>query len=57
MIYILEHDSQDAATESWSSFRNDAEWRRVIEESQRNGRLVSSVDVVFMKATDYSPMK
>ena len=57
LIYILEHESRDAATQSWDHFRNDTEWGQVVEESSRHGRLVSSVDVVFMEATDYSPIK
>ena len=57
LIYIISHESRDAAQKSWSDFGDDAEWDRVAEESQRNGRIVSNVERVFMDATDFSPMK
>lgn len=57
LIYVLEHDSRDAAMKSWSDFGEDPEWERVAEESQRDGRIIANVDRVFMDATDFSPMK
>ena len=57
LIYIIAHESRGAATESWASFRADPEWQKVSRESQVDGRIVSNVEGVFMKATDYSPMK
>ena len=56
LIYIISHDSRDAAQKSWSDFGADPEWERVAEESQRNGRILTNVDRVFMDATDFSPM-
>lgn len=57
LIYILEHASRDAATASWDAFRADPDWQAAYQASQRDGRLVSNVDAVFMQATDYSPMQ
>ena len=57
LIYILSHDSREAAQKSWSDFGDDPEWDRVAEESQVNGRIVSGVERVFMDSTDFSPMK
>jgi hypothetical protein len=57
LVYIIEHKSQGAAKESWKAFRADPEWRQVSKESEKNGRLVKEVKSVYMKATDYSPMK
>ena len=55
LIYIISHDSRDAAAKSWQSFRDDPEWSRVAEESQRDGRIVANVESVYMDATDFSP--
>ena len=52
--YIIAHDSRDAATKNWQSFRDDPEWAQVAEESQRDGRIVANVESVFLRATDYS---
>ncbi len=57
LVYILAHDSRDAAQASWDAFRADPEWSRVSEESQRDGRIVENVDVLWLEATDYSMIK
>ncbi|MYD72435.1 MAG: NIPSNAP family protein [Acidobacteria bacterium] len=57
LVYILAHDSRDAAQASWDAFRADPEWSQVAEESQRDGRIVQGVDVLWLEATDYSLIK
>ena len=57
LIYVLEHPSREAAKKAWADFAADPEWKKVSEESQVNGRIVSKVVSVFGDPTDYSPMK
>jgi hypothetical protein len=57
LIYLLEHPSRDDAKKNWAAFQADPEWQKVSAESQKDGRIVSKVESVFMTATDYSPMK
>ena len=57
LVYLLAHQSRDAAKASWDAFRNDPEWKKVASESQLNGPIITKVDSVFLEATDYSPMK
>lgn len=58
LIYIISHDSREAATESWASFRDDPEWAEVSQASRVDGQsIVAKVESVFMESTDYSPMK
>jgi hypothetical protein len=57
LVYILAHDSRDAATKSWAAFQADPEWQAVRERTQANGAIVSNVQSVFLEATDFSPMK
>ena len=57
LVYILAHDSREAGQASWDAFRADPEWAQVAEESQRDGRIVESVDVLWLEATDYSKIK
>jgi hypothetical protein len=57
LIYVLAHPSREAAKASWDAFRNDPEWQKVAADSQVNGRIVEKVESVFMRATDYSPVK
>jgi len=57
LIYLLAHDSRAAAEASWAAFRADPEWQRVAEETQRDGRIVESVESMFLDATYYSQMR
>jgi hypothetical protein len=57
LIYILAHPSREAAKKAWADFQADPEWKKVSDESQRDGRIVSKVESVFVDPTDYSPIK
>ena len=57
LVYLLAHDSQEAANASWRAFGSDPEWERVAEESNRNGQILAGVERKYMVSTDYSPMK
>jgi NIPSNAP len=57
IIYLLAYPSRDAAKKSWDAFRQDAGWKAVAAETQKNGQLVAKVDSVYMEPIDYSPMK
>jgi hypothetical protein len=55
LIYILAYPTREARETSWKEFSADPEWKTVAKESERNGRLVTRVQSVFMTATDFSP--
>ena len=58
LIYIIAHDSRDAATKNWENFIADPEWQEVSRASQVDGRILASAPVaVFMEATDFSGLK
>ena len=57
LIYVLEHESQVAADQSWQAFAEDPEWAAVSKASNANGRILTSVVREYMKATDYSPLQ
>jgi hypothetical protein len=57
LIYVLKHASREAAARSWDAFRKDPDWLKAKEESEKDGLLVSKVELVFMETTDYSPAK
>lgn len=54
LIYIVSHDSEDAAKKSWDAFRADPEWHKARDASEADGKIVLKVDAVYMKKTDYS---
>ena len=55
LVYVLAHQSKEAAAASWKAFVEDPAWRSVYAASIADGRLVANIDSVFMTATDYSP--
>ena len=57
LVYLLAHDSREAADASWTAFAADPEWERVAEESQRDGKIVEKVERIYLDATDYSQMR
>jgi hypothetical protein len=55
LVYVLEHESREAAKASWKAFSADPEWRAVAKASEVNGKIVAKVESVFLEATDFSP--
>ena len=57
LIYIISHESRDAAKKNWAAFGADPEWQKVAKESQMDGKIVAGITSVYMDPTDYSPIK
>jgi hypothetical protein len=57
LIYVIEHQSREAATKSWAAFRADPEWQKAKAESEVNGPIVAKVESVYMTPTEYSAIK
>lgn len=57
LIYIISHESREAAKKSWAAFGADPEWQKVSKESQVDGKIVAGITSVYMDPTDYSPIK
>ena len=56
LIYIIKHDSREAAKKSWSAFIADPAWKKAAKESGV-GRLAKPPAATYMKATDYSAIR
>jgi hypothetical protein len=57
LIYILGHESRDAAAKSWAAFRTDPDWVKAKAESEKDGPLTTKVESVFIDPTDFSAIK
>ena len=57
VVYILAYPSKEAREKSWKDFQDDPDWKKAKEESEVNGKLVDKVESIFLKPTDYSPIK
>ena len=57
LIYILSHESREAAAKSWAAFRADPDWVKAKAESEKDGPLTTKVESVFADPTDFSALK
>ncbi|MGN6547707.1 MAG: NIPSNAP family protein [Aureliella sp.] len=61
LIYILAHPSREAAKESFAAMGKDPQWQKALKESEEKAggplTIKGGVKSVFMKATDYSPIR
>ncbi len=55
LIYLLAHDSREAAQASWDGFRSDPDWQAVRASSSEG--MVDNIVSVFLSPTDYSQMR
>jgi hypothetical protein len=57
-IFIVAHSSREEAKKNWDAMRADPDFQEVIRKnSEQASKLVEKVDVVYMRPTDFSPMK
>ncbi len=57
LIYILRHNSRDAAKKSWDAFRTDPEWVKARTASEESGKIVQKVESVYLTPTAFSALK
>jgi len=57
LIYLLAHESREAATASWSAFFANPEWHAVRDASEANGPIVQGVVRAFLDPISASPLR
>jgi hypothetical protein len=57
LIYVISHESRDAAKKNWGDFVKDPDWKVAQKASEADGKIVEKIDSVYMNPTDYSPVK
>jgi hypothetical protein len=57
LVYILAYPSMAAREASWKAFREDPDWMKAREESEKDGKIVDKVEAVFLSPTDFSPIR
>lgn len=55
LVYIIASKNREAHDAAWKAFGADPEWKKVAAESEVNGKLVTKVESVYLKAADFSP--
>jgi len=58
LIYLISHESQEAAEKNWKAFQADPDWIKVRDDSEVGGKILAHApERVFLRLTDYSPGK
>lgn len=57
LIYMVEHDSVEAAEKNWDTFRADKDWQRIKAETDADAPLVTSIERYFMDKVDLAALK
>ena len=57
LIYLLAHPSEAAGKQHFEKFRQDPAWQTARAASEKAGPLTLKIESVYLKPTDYSPMK
>jgi hypothetical protein len=58
MVYLLAFPNITARSAAWQAFATDPEWKKVSDESQKDGPILAGrPDSILLVPTDYSPMK
>ena len=55
--YFLAHANREAAATSWKAFQADPDWVKAKAASEKDGKLTTKVESVFLSPTDFSPIK
>jgi hypothetical protein len=57
LIYIIAHESREAAKKNWTEFVADPEWQQVAKASEADGKIVEKIESTYMDPADYSLIK
>lgn len=56
LVYLISHESREAADRNWKAFSADTEWVRVRTASEVDGTILAKPpERVFLQLTPYSP--
>jgi hypothetical protein len=57
LVYLIAHASREAAAKSWKAFGSDLEWKKVRDQSMKDGKILTGVKRQYLTPTDYSPTR
>jgi hypothetical protein len=53
LYYTMKYESMEERTRQWEAFSQDKEWNEVKRISELDGKIVESVEQIFMKRAEY----
>jgi hypothetical protein len=55
LVYWITAPNKAARDKSFANFLQDPEWKKVVAETEKDGKLVERIESTFLQLTDYSP--
>jgi len=55
-VFLFSHESRDEAKKNWDAFRLDPEFQEVAK-SEQGEKTLEKADIIWLRPTDFSPMK
>lgn len=55
-VFLFSHESREAAKKNWDAFRLDPEFQEVVKSEQAE-KTLEKADIIWLRPTDFSPMK
>ena len=57
LVYILAHESREAAKKNWAAFIADPVRKQVWADTEKDGPINMKVESVYLNPTEFSPVK
>ena len=57
LVYVLAHDSREAAKKNWAAFSADPTRKQVWAETEKDGPINMKVESVYLNPAEFSPIK
>jgi hypothetical protein len=55
-VFLLAHESREEAKKNWDAMRVDPEFQEIVK-SEQTEKTLERADVIYMRPTDFSPLK
>jgi hypothetical protein len=55
-VFLFAHESREEAKRNWEAFRLDPDFQEIVKAEQAE-RTLEKADTLFLRATDFSPMR
>ena len=55
LIYLIAHDSREAAKTNWAAFQADPQWQSARKASEEGGKILQSVEAQFLEPSAFFP--
>jgi hypothetical protein len=57
LVYLMAWPSRAVADKTWAEFGADPEWKALVEQTEKDGRLWTKLDRVWLAPTEFSLLK